>query len=308
MGTGDTVLEIGRLSTELHPMVTTMKATMRDRVIGVDFSGAKDAGRRIWVARGTATGDTLQIESCQPAQDLPGSGRARAESLRALGEFILAESRSAVGLDFPFSLPRALVVYDDWEWFVLGFPRDYPSPQALRAICLNAAEGRELKRVTDRQTQTPFSPYNIRLYRQTFYGIRDLLRPLVITDRARVLPMQEPAEDKPWLLEICPASTLKRAMLYAPYKGREDSHRSARNRVLAALERRAIAIQDPAVRSVILDDAGGDALDSVIAAVATFQSLGGSLPVVPRSSDRYAIEGYVYLGDPDTMRPEWDRS
>ena len=297
-----------RPSTDYNPVVTTMKATMRDRVIGVDFSGARDAGRRIWVARGTAKRDRLQIESCQPAEDLPGSGRARAESLRALGDLILAENRSAVGLDFPFGLPQALVVYDDWEWFVLGFPRDYASPEALRAACLKAAKGRELKRVTDRQTQTPFSPYNIRLYRQTFYGIRDLLRPLVITDRARVLPMQEPAEDMPWLLEICPASTLKRAMLYAPYKGREDSHRSARNRALAALERRVIAIQDPAVRSTILNDAGGDALDSVIAAAATFQSLGGSLPGVRQSSDPYAIEGYVYLGDPETLRPEWDSS
>jgi len=281
---------------------------MRERVIGVDFSGAKDAGRRIWVALGTATRDRLQIESCQPAQHLPGSGRARAESLRALEDLILAENRSAVGLDFPFGLPRALVVYDDWEWFVLGFPRDYASPEALRTACLNAAEGRELKRVTDQQTQTPFSPYNIRLYRQTFYGIRDLLRPLVITDRARVLPMQEPAEDMPWLLEICPASTLKMAMLYTPYKGRGDSHRSARNRALAALERRVIAIQDPAIRSTILDDTGGDALDSVIAAVATFQSLGGSLPGAPHSSNRYAIEGLVYLGDPETLRPEWNSS
>ena len=279
---------------------------MRERIIGVDFSGAQDAGKRIWIAIGTPVGATLRIDTCQPAQDLPGSGTKRDDSLSALRGLLLRESHSAVGLDFPFGLPQALVEYDDWEWFVLGFSRDYPSPEAFRVACHKAAEGRELKRATDRQAQTPFSPYNIRLYRQTYYGIGDVLRPLVITDKVRVLPMQEPVEEKPWLLEICPASTLKKAMLYPPYKGNDDAHRSARTQVLSALERKAIAIPDPAIRSAVLNNAGGDALDSVIAALVTFQSVGSSLPVGPEHGDAYAIEGYVYLGDPEKLRPEWN--
>jgi len=40
-------------------------------VYGVDFSGAEDAGRKIWVATGTIEGRTLRIEQCQPGEALP---------------------------------------------------------------------------------------------------------------------------------------------------------------------------------------------------------------------------------------------
>jgi hypothetical protein len=109
--------------------------------------------------------------------------------------------------------------------------------------------------------------------------------------------MQEAEEDKPWLLEICPASTLKRGGLYAPYKGGRDEHRSARLRILRELEARAIAIR-PGLRSTIVDDVGGDALDSVVAALATFTALRNSLVVDAEDRAVYAIEGYVYVGNP----------
>jgi hypothetical protein len=229
--------------------------------------------------------------------DLPGSSRERVQSLHALRRLIVNESEAVIGLDFPFGLPRLLADYDDWESFVLAFPHDYASAEAFRQGCRGAAQGRELRRVTDRVARTPFSPYNIRLYRQTYYGIRDLLRPLIQKTQACVLPMQEAEEDKPWLLEICPASTLKRGGLYAPYKGGRDEHRSARLRILRELEARAIAIR-PGLRSTIVDDVGGDALDSVVAALATFTALRNSLVVDAKDRAVYAIEGYVYVGNP----------
>jgi hypothetical protein len=268
----------------------------RDRVYGVDFSGAEDAGKRIWIASGTAMEEMLLVKMCRPAQDLPGSSKEREQALWALRELIVSESRSAVGLDFPFGLPQRLVGYDHWEPFVLAFPRDYPSPEAFRKACREAADGRELRRLTDVAARTPFSPYNIRLYRQTYYGIRHLLCPLVQKSQACVLPMQEPAEDGPWLLEICPASTLKARGLYTPYKGKEDRHHIARQRILGALERHRITIQEEGLRSVIVHDASGDALDSVIAALATFEALRAPPLPDPKDDDLYAVEGYVYFG------------
>jgi hypothetical protein len=274
-----------------------METRTRDRVYGVDFSGAKDAGRRIWIASGTMVEETLLIEMCRPAQDLPGSSKEREQALWALRELIVSENRSAVGLDFPFGLPQKLVDHDHWEPFVLAFPRDYPSPEAFRKACREAADGREVRRLTDEDARTPFSPYNIRLYRQTYYGIRHLLHPLVLNNQACVLPMQEPAEDRPWLLEICPASTLKARGLYRPYKGKEDRHHIARQHILGALERQRITIQEEELRSVIVHDAGGDALDSVIAALATFEALRTPLPAGVKEDEVYAVEGYVYVGD-----------
>jgi hypothetical protein len=272
-----------------------MESTARDRVYGIDFSGAQDAGNRIWIAVGTPVENALRIDSCRPAKELAGSSKERAASLRALRELVVSENRAAFGFDFPFGLPQALVPYRNWESFVLAFPRDYPDPEAFRERCREVAQGRELKRLTDRAAQTPFSPYNIRLYRQTYYGLCDVLHPLVQQNQARVLPMEQPAENKPWLLEICPASTLKQQGLYAPYKGNDHGRCSARQRIVRALEQNSIVIPDRTLRAKILQDAGGDALDSVIAALAAFRALDHSLSPDVEGEDAYALEGYVYV-------------
>jgi len=47
------------------------------------------------------------------------------------------------------------------------------------------------------------------------------------------------------------------------------------------------------VRKRIIEDRGGDALDSVIAAYATFKALNHRL--TPETSARYDIEGRVYV-------------
>jgi len=274
-----------------------MKMTnSRDRIYGVDFSGAKDAGRRMWIAGGTAEGDTLRIETCRSADALPGSGRSRDRCLAALRDFIGAQAACAFGLDFPFGLPQPLVGQDSWDDFVESFPGAYASPEVFRQSCRAAAGGRELKRVTDRESKTPFAPYNLRLYRQTYFGIRDVLHPLVRGGLACILPMQRRRADRAWVLEICPASTLKQEWLYMPYKGRADEHRAARGHILERLEAMsALSISMPAVREAVLDDRGGDALDSVIAALATFRPLRDPAHLVVESGSPYALEGYVYV-------------
>jgi hypothetical protein len=55
-----------------------------DRVFGIDFSGAKDAGDRIWIAGGPVADGVLAIESCYPARDLSGAGKKRDRCLEAL--------------------------------------------------------------------------------------------------------------------------------------------------------------------------------------------------------------------------------
>ncbi len=268
----------------------------RERVYGVDFSGAKDAGKKIWIASGIIEEDTLRIDECRRADTLPGSGKSRSQCLTALRDFIAREKACALGFDFPFGLPRPLVKQESWEDFVLSFPGDYSSPEEFRRVCREAAGGRELKRVTDRESRTPFSPCNLWLYRQTYYGIRDLLYPLVRDHLACVLPMQTALPDRPWVLEICPASTLKRQGLYLSYKGGTDAHHTARVLVLERLEAiGALSTPTQAVRSAILEDRGGDALDSVIAAFATFRALRDPALLAVEGNEAYALEGYVYV-------------
>jgi hypothetical protein len=273
-----------------------MGATGCRRVYGVDFSGAKDAGNRIWIASGIVDEDALLIEACYRARDLPGSARGRERCLEALRCFIAEETGAAFGLDFPFGLPRELVAQDSWQGFALSFPEFYASPEALRRFCREAAGGRELKRVTDRESNTPFSPYNLRLYRQTYYGIRDILHPLVRDDLACVLPMQPARPGRPRVLEICPASTLKREGLYEPYKGRTGTHRASREVILDRLQAVApLAIPRQAVRSAILEDRGGDALDSVVAALAVLRALRDPSLRTVEGYVAHTVEGYVYV-------------
>ena len=265
------------------------------RVIhGVDFSGAKDAGRKIWIARGIVKEDILLITECFQAEDLPGSGRDRKSSFRALGEFIRKQKDSIIGLDFPFGIPSTLVKEESWEKFVLSFQATYDGTEEFRRMCRSASGGAELKRVTDVKLKTPFSPYNLRLYRQTYFGIRDVLGPLIMNNTVCVLPMQKPLPDRAWVFEICPASTLKREKLSLSYKGRGEIKRTSRERILESIQKTGVLIvKESSLRSAILSDRGGDALDSVIAAFATFRALRSGL-VFDKNSP-YASEGWVYV-------------
>jgi hypothetical protein len=211
-------------------------------------------------------------------------------------ELVAREKTAAFGLDFPFGLPRELVTEPAWEAFALAFPERYPDAEAFRRECRAAAGGRELRRRTDSESKTPFSPYNLRLYRQTYYGVRDLLHPLVRDGLASVLPMQRPAPDWPWVLEICPASTVKREGLPTSYKGRADGpKRAAREIILRTLEGTGrLVVESEPSRALILDDPGGDALDSVIAAYAVLRALRDPAGLTTEDRD-YRIEGYVYV-------------
>jgi hypothetical protein len=274
------------------------------QVFGVDFSGAAKAGKKIWITRGVIEGSLLRIEACHRAADLPGLllsaaqgqvGQDRGRCLAALRDFVQRETASAFGFDFPFGLPRDLVAEDSWEEFVLSFPDRYASPEEFRETCRKAAGDSELKRVTDRESRTPFSPYNLRLYRQTYFGIRDVLAPLVRDQQACVLPMQPALPGRAWVMEICPASTLKQENLKGSYKGKGPGRYVARAYILAEIERRACLSTPGPLRPAILEDHEGDALDSVVAASAVFRALRDPGRLAVGGNDVYALEGYVYV-------------
>jgi hypothetical protein len=213
----------------------------------------------------------------------------------ALREFIPKHADAAFGLDFPFGLPARLVVEPSWEEFVRAFPKRYGSPQKFRGACRRAADGRELRRVTDLESRTPFAPYNLRLFRQTYFGIRDVLAPLIADRSASVLPMQPALPGVPWILEICPASLLKREGLYAPYKGKTRTHVRARARILDRFAASGELLPPaPEVRHSLLADPGADALDSVLAALAASRALRTPASLIAPGDERYLREGYVF--------------
>ncbi len=269
--------------------------TARSRVLGVDFSGARDAGNKIWIAEAIVTASGIEIESCRRARDLPGGAVDRDHALGALVELLAGESDTLAGFDFPFSLPAKLIFERSWEEFVSAFAQRYPTPESFRDDCTDRSDGRELKRRTDVEARVPFSAYNLRLYRQTYWGIRDVLHPLIVNDSARVIPMQIPRAGVSVIAEICPASTLKREELYGSYKGRGPKLRMAREFIVEQLIERC-ALQRPGKSDLsnILDNNGGDALDAVIAAIGAARVIADPGVMRPRDAlDR--IEARVYF-------------
>lgn len=267
----------------------------RTRVVGIDFSGARDAGNRMWIASGVLTDGGVRIEACHRARDLPDSAIERPTVMAALVAYIAGETKAVIGCDFPFGLPAELVEEASWGAFIAGFGARHADADAFRAACMNAAGGRELKRHTDVESRTPFSAYNLRIYRQTYEGIRNVIAPLLATDRVRAIPMQPLDVGKPILVEACPASLLKREGLYFPYKGRDDDRTNGRRRLVRELVARGlIAATTPRIRRRLIEDPGGDALDAVIAAIAAGRAIADPSAHRPRDAIE-AIETRVFF-------------
>ena len=272
---------------------------MQERVYGVDFSGAKDAGKKIWIAQTVPRGQGIMVEACSPSTELLECKAERGEVLSALREFIADAGNAAFGCDFPFSLPKDLIADESWAEFLEHFPQRYRSEAEFRESCTDAAlrvGGRkELKRRTDIEAAAPFSPYNLRIYRQTYYGIKDLLGPLVSENLVNVPPLHDFGEDVPWLLEVCPASTLKASGLYGSYKDARGSI-EAREFILSALEDSGrVTFADQALRRRVLADSKGDALDSVVAAEAAFRAVADLERIVQVHRFPYYLEAFIYF-------------
>lgn len=271
------------------------KLSPHRRLFGVDFSGAEQAGRAIWIAEAVIHRGQARIADCRPASDLPNSSREREPCLAALVQFIAGCPQAVFGCDFPFSLPAEMLPLRSWRRFAAGFGGRFSSPERFRADCMQRAGGRELKRACDRGAKVPFAAYNLRLYRQTFHGIRDVLAPLVAANAAAVLPMEAPDPRRTWVVETCPASTLKQAGLYASYKGGGTEMRRARRKLIDGLvAQRLFAPLPAALQRLAIDNIGGDVLDSMIAAGAMAKAyLAGDFAHAVASS-RERLEGRVY--------------
>ncbi|QCJ47552.1 hypothetical protein [Haloprofundus sp. MHR1] len=269
-----------------------------EHVYSVIFDAhAEEAGERSWLVEADATEETLRIVDCAPVAERFGVSPHRTDAVAALASFLAdLGGRNAVGLDFPFGLPKAVVPERRWRRFVDRLPDWFSGPEDMTKRCRMHA-----RLVTDgaetdvlRATEEPLSAvaaYDKRLCAETFYGIRDVLRPLVLTDTARVVPMQLPSEDRPLVLETYPAGTLD-TLRCQKRDGRPAGSGPTPALVLDSLTDRSVEFT-PSAREQVLD--GGDtALEAVVAAFATFRNTVD--PANLRMTDELpSVEGYVYV-------------
>jgi hypothetical protein len=281
-----------------QPRQKRAATTASRRILGIDFSGAVDAGRKIWVAEARqdvrSPEQPLKIDSCLPATDLPNSGKGPEIAIAALARYITLDPSTVAGCDFPFGLPEALVDALTWEEFIAQFPLRFPHHDSYRDDNRQRTQLLEIKRYTDRVAGTPFNSYNLRLYRQAWWGMARLLHPLVTASAATVAPQMPIVGLKPTIIEVCAACSLKHLSCYPAYKGREKLHRKARQRILDCLiDLNLLKSPTPALRRLLLDNAGGDALDAVIGAVATAHA-----DLTAPVDQLYRLEGRVFFEVP----------
>lgn len=275
-------------------------------VCGVDFSGAKLAGRATWIARVEPDGEPPRRALAELArlEDLCGTA-ARATALAHLVTLIDDSRQTLWSLDFPFGLPYEVVGYEaGWpaqfdlirEWDHDGY--------GLGAECLRRAKAlggpNHIRRLTDLEERAPFDPYHYRIIYQTFHGMRDVLGPLRHDDSTAILPFHyDRRRPRRLLTEACPASTLKRLNLpHQNYKQATAGRLSARRRrtrqaILAGLE--AIVRITPRQRRTLMSDNGGDALDAVLAAVGALRSWAGTDHRLVAKHHLYVREGRLYV-------------
>ncbi|MFD1644662.1 DUF429 domain-containing protein [Haloarchaeobius litoreus] len=266
----------------------------RDRIFGIDFSGSKRPGRSIWITEGKIQNKNLDIIDCQPASDRFNKS-TRDDVYQELRNLVKSHPAAVFGFDFPFSLPEPIVNHViSWPQHLADLEKRLANKSAkeFRKNCVGRATVKSgqsgyLRRETDWRYggQCPYQP---QLQSQTFYGQKDLLRPLITNQEAKALPMQNRSNNHPWLIEVYPAATLSALGLYRQgYKNHpESSDRRAEN--INGLRSHGAQISKSVADKARKSD---DAHDSITAAVATFRAYLDGFPVANRGAD---IEGQIF--------------
>jgi hypothetical protein len=80
------------------------------------------------------------------------------------------------------------------------------------------------------------------------------------------------------------------------YKGPEEEKRKNRRQILDVVKNEGVSFaEDAGLQEKIVANTGGDALDSVIAALTTFQAVQNMDALIPKDDGYWKIEGYVYV-------------
>jgi hypothetical protein len=274
-------------------------------VYGVDFSGAKLAGRATWIAKLKPYKRKPHVlEGLWRLESLCGCAE-RESALVYLVNMVKSSEDSLWSLDFPFGLPveifgdavgleAQLSLIQEWNHY----------PYGMGVECCRRAElshGRKhLRRLTDSEEKAPMDPYHYRIIYQTFHGMRDVLAPLLKHKGTAVLPYQyrrlETASRV--VVEACPGSTLKRLCLpHQNYKQPEGGRllkrrKVTRHTILESVCAR-VSMTDKQKRTVMRDP-GADALDAVLAALGAVRAFKEADHKKIARHPRYRLEGRLF--------------
>jgi hypothetical protein len=277
-------------------------------ILGVDFSGARLAGRNTWVARLEPLrkgSRRFRLTALASLERLCGTAE-RPAALAWLVQHIAVSENALWALDFPFGLPVE-VVDPGARWpaqldLLHAWGED---AYGLGLECVRRATRRggrmHIRRLTDAEAKAPFDPFHYRIIYQTYFGMRDVLGPLRLLRRTAILPFhyRRLPSARRVLVEACPTSTLKRLGLphnnYKQPEGGPLSRKRLRNRhaILAGLS--GYVVMEDRQRRAIMRNGGGDALDAVIAALGAARAWREADHRAIACHPRYPREGRLFV-------------
>jgi len=265
------------------------------KFIGIDFSGAKKCYHKIWITTGRfnyklQTREIL-VNNIFNLLELAKTINNRDKAYKVLVNYLLKQENSIIGFDFPLCLPEKLLSKKKYIIFINNFPIKHKSEKDFKRYCKRISEEKEIKRKCEIEVKTPFSSYNLRLYKQTYFGIKKILLPL-INNGFSVLPYMLPGENNNWIIEVCPASTLKKLNLYRNYKSYNKKNiELTLEKLISIFNVKFKNIQD--IDRIILNKKL-DAFDSFVAFLAVARSSLKPHNYIFPEDNIYNIEGYIY--------------
>lgn len=273
-------------------------------ILGVDFSGAKMAGRTIWLARlHPRPGEPALLAELDRLESLCGTAE-RGPALEWLVGRVRETGPALWAIDCPFGLPVELFpTWPEQFRFLRTFDGD---AYAAGVECLRRARAlngpQHIRRLTDGEAKTPFDCYHYRIVYQMYFGMRDVVGRLRRDPSVAVLPFQyrKLRRADRVVVEACPSSTLKAMGLphqnYKQPAGGPLTRRRLKTRrtILQGLTEE---VEVPAtLRRRMMRDGGGDALDAVIAAVGGWRGWQTADHAAIARHPRYRHEGRIYAG------------
>jgi hypothetical protein len=247
---------------------------------GGDFSGADSGGAakiRVVDRNMRARGEPVHLRGRFDRKTLL---RQMLETAREPGEHQWR-------IDAPFSLPietlDAFKIPHDWM-AMARWMANFGSPRGWRHD-IRTVHRKEPKRACDRAESTPMAPMNLRVFKQTWTLIAEVLLPLAEAGvHIEPLVHRSPAS-RMVVYEGCPSSILQRFGWPAKgYKGEGAPPREVRASIVERLPSVGVSMHASLAREAI-DDAEGDLLDAILLTTAPTQT------VVPAEA---SIEAWVY--------------
>lgn len=270
-------------------------------VFGVDFSGARLAGKTAWVAE-LGVRDRV-VRSLASLEALAGDpSRERAHGW-LVGK-VLSSERALFGIDAPFGLPVELfregAAWAEQLHEVARFPDAREMGRSYSKQALARFGVMHVRRETDKREKTPFDCYHYRIAYQTFHAMRDVLTPLARDAKTAVVPFQYArlAKATRVVVEACPSSTLLH--VGAPRRGYKEPGGRDVSDARVAVRKRILSLVAPhaklsrSQRATVLEDPGGDALDAVLAAVGALRGWMRADHVALARDPRVTREGWVF--------------